>query len=317
VSISSQIQASGSLVLNPSKNRLYYRGTDGFMYYYSINNDWSYQYFAMPSAPLLNQNLRVSGDIVCATDDKIYYVGREVLNNNERRVHGYLFYNNQWQTISPSWSAHSNGYSIYAQSQVGSSLCLSPDRSMLAYIGSDQQVHGFSVLSDWQYTYQNLKPVASPRLPTTSLTFTSNTELFYISSNLTYDSDQGVHHYRWQQPYCDNNNIYALEPFFIPKTKKAEAQISVPETIQAGAGLLNTINVFPNPSTGRINIQIAPEAFGPDLSLRIVNQEGKIVMSRSQVSSQTVSIQVTPGLYYVEVRKKNAIVAVKKVIVLR
>jgi hypothetical protein len=136
--IFTQTDADGSLVLNYSKTKLYYRGVDGFIYYFSIINEWTYTYGEVPQTQQLSQNIRVSGNIVFSGDDKFFYIGNE-LQNNSKRIHGFVYYNNQWITVSPSWSANSLGYSINNQTEALSNLCISPNTSIISYIGSDMQ----------------------------------------------------------------------------------------------------------------------------------------------------------------------------------
>ena len=81
----SQMQAAGDLIANPSGTALYYRGTDGFIYQFQIDSDWSYFYSSMPS----NSGVRAVGSLVCPTDGRIYYIAAESSNGNAQRVHGF------------------------------------------------------------------------------------------------------------------------------------------------------------------------------------------------------------------------------------
>ncbi len=151
--INQQQKAAGDLVANPSGTYLYYRGTNGLIYRYKINNDWSYTYSAMPTnSAMQQQNISAMSSLICPTDNRIYYIAKENASGH-RRIHGFIKYGSTWLTTSPSWSAHSNGFNINNQQKAALDLTINPSGTDLYYIGIDGLVYRYKINNDWSYTY--------------------------------------------------------------------------------------------------------------------------------------------------------------------
>jgi len=187
VDVSNQAPAAGGLVVNPSHSRLYYQGTDNYIHGFVIDGYWNYKYFDLPKT---QQGYElVLGSLVCANDTHLYYIGQN------SRVYGMLLngsygddsaptYGGNWGKISPSYSAQLTPNGLHEQTLAAGSLAASPDGNTLAYIGTDNNLHGFRVLDDYNSEYFNYPgPTDSFVWPTDYVRFKSNTELFYTSSH--------------------------------------------------------------------------------------------------------------------------------------
>jgi hypothetical protein len=332
-SINTQVEADGSLALNSDKSRLYYRGTDGFLYYYLINNNWSYNYFSIPSYQMASQNIKATGKIILPQTNRIYYEATE-LNSNTKRIHGFIYYNNSWQTVSPSWSANDHGFGIYSQNEVKGNLCASPDGTSLSYIGIDQQIHNFSILDDWDYVYKNLPVVSSPNLPFSSLQYNSSNELFYISSNLSYNSNEEVHSYKLQQQFCLNTTIANVEnyvmssPHHPPIIRGGDSGLtnefeSFGSMKTLDSSQLQTIKekdgfkIFPNPNRGVFNINLpTSETF----YVTIIEAHGHNIVYKKIVNNNsmiTLPPALANGVYFVFMQgvKTNSIFSGKIILI--
>jgi hypothetical protein len=186
VSISDQAKVMGSLVVNPSRNRLYYTGRDGLLHGFLLDDSWNYRYFDMPrlGAELGN------GQLVCASDDRLFFVDQQ-----SRRVFGAQLnpaagqaarpaYGGTWARISPAYEAQLHPASgLSEQAQVKSDLTSSPDGRLLAYIGIDDRLHGYRLTDSATTEYLDFTPARDLRLlPAAGLRLSSATRFCYITT---------------------------------------------------------------------------------------------------------------------------------------
>lgn len=155
--IDAQQKAAHSLVANPSGTFLYYVGTNGLVYRYKIVDKWTYDYSEMPTNGQMDQqSLTVHSSLICPTDNSLYYIGFEKSNKVKKRIHGFIYYNNDWTTVSPSWSAHFNGQHILTQQEPISDLIANPSVDYLYHIGIDGLIYRFHIKGLTEYIYSEM-----------------------------------------------------------------------------------------------------------------------------------------------------------------
>lgn len=309
--------ATGGLAMNPAKTWLYYRGYDGFIYRFQIVNDWNYTFSAFPgNGAMSSQNIRAAGNIICPSESRIYYVAKELSNGNSMRIHGFILYGSSWFTTSPTHAAGS----VSTQAQASAlSLSISPNQQTLAYIGTDNQMHGFKVLSDWSYQYFAFKPGSSGQNPSTYSVFNAENKLFYIS---TY-GDQKVHQYAFGGDHCANAYVLAIEPGccnFSMKTAPESAHYLTDNSIsqtqasptESEAGLEKSA-VFPNPAQNQFTIR----ASDPNAHIVMITMDGRTVSSFEMAGENELTIptyDIPNGIYFIKISGKVGNEIIKLVI---
>lgn len=263
ISASNQVLAAGSLVANPAGTALYYRGTDEYIHGFRINNEWSYDYFDLPRN--LGDNERVAGQLVCANNNHLYYIGRN------QRVFGLILngaygedsspsYGGRWGRISPSYSASLvPGISLQEQSLCPNLLAASPDGQSLAFRGSDDLVHGFRILDDYNAEYFDTPTMDYMQRPTRSLLFFTNTELAYASSFADHGGNHQLysHQFSARPPACLNlalniiEKTYNYSPYVARLAAPDSAAQAPRRAALAPAGLLTA---YPSPATSTLHI---------------------------------------------------------------
>jgi hypothetical protein len=156
------------------------------------------------------QNLQAYGSLICPTDNRLYYIAYEKSNGWKKRIHGFIKSGSSWSTVSPSWSAHIyNGQNINSQQVANNKLVCSPDNQTIAYLGTDNELHGFDVNNNWNYAYFDFKNTPSNKKPRESLTFSQDNKLFYIAS---ISGDDKVHFFEYGDDHCENQAVQNVEP---------------------------------------------------------------------------------------------------------
>ncbi|MEP6844739.1 MAG: Calx-beta domain-containing protein [Panacibacter sp.] len=79
-------------------------------------------------------------------------------------------------------------------------------------------------------------------------------------------------------------------------------------------GVFVTVKVYPNPSSGAFIVSI-PSFSGADYSLKVVDVKGRIIEAK-KITSKDFSFgsNLKPGIYFIEIRKDNVLVAKEKII---
>jgi hypothetical protein len=333
VPATSMTQAAGGLTYNASDNRLYYVGTDGFLYYYTINNDWAYTYYSVPQTQFINQTLRIMPNKLAINGKKVFYVGKELGNGNALRIHALTDNNGTWSTVSPSWSAHTyNGQPIGTQVQASSAteIAVSPDQQLVAYLGSDGQVYYYKDINGgWNFSY-NKTWGAGGVAASNSLFYTDNSTLYYNSAQMS--GDYRVHYVKWQESYCQNPAITVIEPGYTYSRQAAPAllpdgpivkggiatqdnsgTIAVAAKYQKGAG---QISVYPNPASTELHITLPPQLV-QRASYRISNANGQ-VLQLGMLNNLTTRLslqKLTAGTYLFVIYNGQQAVIHQKLIV--
>jgi hypothetical protein len=295
--INTQVQASGVfhhpiLAADPSVTTLYYRGWNGLVYRYHIISDVDYTYSEMPTnGDMVSQDISVAGSLICATDDRIYYVAMEAGNNFDHRIHGFIRSTGVWNTVSPSWSAHFAGQNIGTQKRAMplNGLAYGPNDDILAYVGDDMQAYGFVILNNVDYQYFPLNQTLGSAQPNNSLRFDEVEDLFYVSNA----GDRKVHYFSWSPHHCGNPAVKAIEPNLVMK--------------QWGSGSVQdslTVTSYPNPTNGPVSLQV-PRSLAEDTRIQIANGLGQII--RDEVlgvhdGSRAMDLTYCPaGLYVITI----------------
>jgi hypothetical protein len=297
--INSQIEVQDYLCISPDHSKIYYIGTNGFIYYYTLNtpgNVWTtYNYTSMPSnSAMLNQNIRGVGNIICPDNDIIYYQAKELSNNNAVRVHGLVNYSNNWVTVSPSWSANSNGTPIGIQEQALANLNISPNKNIITYYGADNQMHGFKVNNMWSYNYFNFPTNSSLVFPVLSSTFKNDNEIYYTSH-----SDKKIHEFKFEIDNCNNKSIEQIEKVIGYKNEQ-----NIDRLNKTNKTMDNNpkITIFPNPASTQLLIKI--ENTYTSVGLIISDNIGKIITTQSLNFQDNIILNTsnfTNGLYHLKI----------------
>jgi hypothetical protein len=308
----------GNLVANPSGTVLYYRGTDGYVYQFRIWDDWTYTYAAMPTnQSMQQQNLRAVGSLVCPTDGRLYYIGQEAANNNARRVHALIAYGNSWTTTSPTWIA--GNVNAQVQAAAGSLSC-NQQATQLAYVGTDWQLHGFSIQNEWQYSYLDYKTVPLQQSPTDFTVFNAQNKLFYVAGRDPYwVGDHKIHAFNYEEDHCSSSYVQRVDPNCCTNARSADpttvSVISAAEeqAVQPIARSKATLaaQVYPNPATTTV------EVYAEDgiAALAIIGVEGQTYFSQAYTSlPQQVQLstqELSAGLYILKITGKSSVTSHK------
>ncbi|MAT53251.1 MAG: hypothetical protein CMN32_02140 [Saprospirales bacterium] len=324
--VSSQEQAAGDLIANPSGTYLYYRGTNGFIYRFKINSDWSYTYSAMPTnIAMKQQNITAVGALTCPSDNRLYYIANESSNGNAKRIHGFIKFDSFWTTVSPSWSAHANGQNINSQQTANNQLACSPDNQTISYLGTDNELHGFKIASDWDYTYFNFKHTPSNKKPRESLAFNQDNKLFYIAS---ISGDNKVHFFEYGECHCENQAVQDVEPNCCMYLTNNQNDIYYQQAAESNWGAPNNkefthhdfyIELYPNPSgLSKVNLEINGVNDDSTIQVTILDMQGKIYSERIIDFGHfptSLNVQNLPnGIYTVHVKTDHSTKVVKLII---
>ncbi len=79
---------------------------------------------------------------------------------------------------------------------------------------------------------------------------------------------------------------------------------------QIDSGLLNEIEVYPNPSKGDFNINFG-EISNP--AVRIIGTDGKVLFEQKSITKQVLNIhtELEPGIYFLEIKDQNRFAVIK------
>lgn len=216
-SLSTQIQAAGALTYDSGTNRIYYRGVDGLLYYYTANTLIDYYYAACPGNHYLAV-LQIAGNLAVsdvAGQSRIYFVGSGT--GGDLSVYMLLDAGGSWGFLSLA----NNAYSVYGQPLSGidaqsppifGQIAVSPDGNTIAYFGSAQTICYYS-FDGVNYYFNNMQYTNwGDTVGDNSLQFIDNDDLYYIaSSDYSTTNDFVVHHYAFQEAYCENPSIAEIE----------------------------------------------------------------------------------------------------------
>jgi hypothetical protein len=100
------------------------------------------------------------------------------------------------------------------------------------------------------------------------------------------------------------------------KTATVSQNVSPCTGINSFVSTTSEINIFPNPSTGVLNIDLKSVS-SENINIQIVNSIGAVVLSSSAKSNETktVSIQnLANGIYFVKVLEGNSVISIQKVV---
>jgi hypothetical protein len=218
-----QEEAAGALTYdsNLSQHRLYYRGGNGYLYYFEVINIIVYRYINCPGNALLTlQDLTIVGDLAIH-GNIIYFVGAWRLD--PRQLWIYTLTDSRvgrspWGSISPTWTAVGRGQPISTQltSDRWGHIAVSPDGKTIAYFHF--AVDGYTPklyicyyrdLGSNNYEFKRIaQSVVSGNEPDYGkLYFTTNNDLYFAS----LASGKKVHHFKFQEDYCANPSIDAIE----------------------------------------------------------------------------------------------------------
>ncbi|RYD97190.1 MAG: T9SS type A sorting domain-containing protein [Sphingobacteriales bacterium] len=339
VASAAHIEVGGALTYNPYDNRLYYVGTNGFLYYHSILTDWTFTYNVVPQSAQIAQNLRIMPTKLAIRNNKIFYIGRE-LAGNALRIHALVYSGATWNTVSPTHSANTyNSQPLSTQVQSnGNEIAVSPDGSLIAYIGTNKKVYYYKdITAGWNFSYNDTKGTDG-FAASNSLQYFDNQNIYYNSQFKIVSTtpliieagDRKVHNIRLQESYCENAAIRTIEPAYqymaasIPMAQDAEfvkyvagLQVIVDERAELlkmkAEVKYNSISIYPNPATDEINIQAAPEG----LTYVIYNISGVMQQEGSLKDNKINTAGLLAGDYVVSFLKDNTVIATIKFTILR
>jgi hypothetical protein len=339
--IGNQLSATGGLVVNPSLNRLYYRGSDNFLHGFSIDSDWEYHYFNLPQQNLAAGE-RVGGSLVCVKDKQIFYVGLDswvhgLLLNDANGAPSSNVYGGIWGKISPTYAAQLTPNGVHEQTKVLGSLAASPSPgdtpTYLAYIGTDSNLHGYRVLDDYSSEYFNFPAYYVGNRPTSDVRFKSSTELFYVSNYYEGGYDPEGNYYSTsnaklnllqlstQLAACYNPAIALIEnPYTASRLAAPATTQAVQQRSAATAASDAEVAAYPNPATRTLQVAVTSRQFvattaqlrdlyGKKIREVAVSREGD-----ASVGTATISVQdVATGIYLLVVTDKQGRAKTSKV----
>ncbi len=213
-----QAQPAGSLTYSKANSRLYYRGVDGYFYYFKILSKFDYRFHNPVSAnnQLIRQKLAILGNFALHKN-RVYFIARYLPTGyNDNWVH--CLYeadagSDNWNTLSPSYSGD---ISRQSASLPQGNISVSPDGNTIAYFGDGFVCLCINKGDDLNYkfirpTYNAFLsdgPNNNPVVGTgNSLQFRSNTHLIYINENdakvheLIYETAYGINTVLSNYPY--------------------------------------------------------------------------------------------------------------------
>jgi hypothetical protein len=318
VPASSMEQVGGALSYDALNNRLYYVGVKGFLYYYTIFSDWSFNYVVVPKLDLINQNLRIIPNKLAINGRSIYYIGKELSNGNALRVHELIDNFGTWVTNSPTWSAQTNDQPVTSQIQSnGNEIACCPNGMRISYIGSDNKVYYYEKLpnSTWIYSYN--QTFGAQNIPATnSLIFPDDLNIYYISTNTQFENgDNKVHNIKLEEAYCQNSSIKIIEP-----TSTYARMQNQNNSIEAKINNENVVSIFPNPANNLINIKIDDGNIDTQYTFLVRNLLGaKIAEGSLRPFENSIStVNWINGLYIISIfDQKNKLNINKKVLIER
>lgn len=338
----SHAEVGGALTYNAYDNRLYYVGTDGFLYYHTILTDWTFTYNVVPQAALIAQNLRIMPAKLAIRNNKVFYIGKELGAANALRIHALVYSGTTWNTVSPTHSANTyNSQPLSTQVQSnGNEIAVSPDGSLIAYIGTNKKVYYYKdINAGWNFSYNDTKG-SDGFAASNSLQYRDNQNIYYNSQfriistiPLTIEAgDRKVHNIRLQESYCENAAIKTIEPSYqymagtVPMPKDAEfvKYVAGVEAIRAeraeslkqpGDLMPERVTIYPNPAKDEITINAAPDTQADTYVIYnisgITQQEGTLKGNKVNTSG------LVAGEYIIALYKGNVLIEKIKFTILR
>jgi len=210
------VHAAGGLTYDSLTRRLYFVNTGGLLYYYTINpaNVFDCKYFACPgNAQLSANNVRISGGMAISNTggrQKIYFTGNyswPLRPEGPNWIYCLTDTGSGWELTSPSYIAAAHGQPFWGTgAQVpppfGAQVAVSPDGRIIAYMAVDLSIV-YYIFNGTEYQFAQMIPLADSPI---SIQFTADNELFYIAR-----INKMVHRYKFQEAYCRNGAIDAIE----------------------------------------------------------------------------------------------------------
>lgn len=164
--------------------------------YYAGPNDWTFHNFTIEN--VLNEMSPPVSSLIFVGSNRKYFIGLD--GNIWAYIHLTGNYNGgTWSTMSPTIES---GISVKAVVDIirkrEGDLVASPDGSLLLFIGSDSQIHGFNVIDAWTYSFFTWG--GDPDIKVDScLIFPSNDRVYYIGIN-RHDNTRQVHGFIARSP---------------------------------------------------------------------------------------------------------------------
>ncbi len=314
----SHIEVGGALTYNPYDNRLYYVGIDGFLYYHTILSDWTFTYNVVPQTALIAQNIRITPSKLAIKNNKIFYIGKELASSNDLRIHALVYSGTTWNTVSPSHSASFyNAQPLSSQPKSnGREIAISPDGLNIAYIGTGGSVHFYKDISGgWNFTHNTPKG-SDGSIAYTSLQYLDNYNIFYISTGLSGTSSERVRNIRFQESYCENPAIKAIEYTFVYAKSEIELKNDKNQEVAYYKGYSATMKnqieqqaikkvseqdlmLYPNPATDEITI-VSNNKNLANIKYKISNPIGTIFKEGELTNNWKIAISNLPaGTYFI------------------
>lgn len=343
-----QALVAGSIVMNATGNKLYYRGTDNLVHgFYVTDGASSYEYFDLPFS-VSNGNLasaeQVAGQLVCTqalmpNSDRLFYIGQDgrvfgFLQNAPYGIASTQSYGGVWGKISPSWSAQLTPAGLHEQRLAATLLAASPDGKTLMYRGSSYGLHGFRILDDYNSEYFDIDQIGSPDFPGAFLCFKSNSEVFYRSYYTAGSSNYSLHIMRLesQSLACANQAIKIIEKTYDYSRGLITTDLSLAastETVAATLGMRagsERINVLdltasPNPANTSLYLELSSEQV-KTASAELSDIYGRSVLKtelmRKGANAFTAELSVQPlveGVYLLTVTDNTGNTRTSKVLI--
>lgn len=280
-----------------------------------VRMDYTDNYISTPPQPAIAQK-----NLIFVGSKRMYYIG------TDQRIHGYIKHGDVWLTVSPSWSAHSNGQSINSQQLVNNKLVCSPNNQTISYLGTDNELHGFEINSDWSYSYFNFKNTPSNKKPRESLIFSQDNQLFYIASIL---GDNKVHFLKFGDDHCKNQAVQNIEPnccMYLVNDKENDiySYKNIDLVLKTSYEDLLAdkefyLQIYPNPSSqNTINLTVTGLSHNSEIVVIITDLIGKVYLNK-QVKLENfltlLDIQNLPSGFYIVMVKSKHLAKTTKLIV--
>jgi hypothetical protein len=277
--LSSQAQASRGLAFDDANDRLYYIGTDDYIYYYEeVNNSgWDYTYHSDPKNIMTSQGLHASSANLAINGKFIYYAAIE--STGKRWIHAIVYQNGQFGSVSPTHAANYYQVSLSFQTEAidRAVIAVSPDGKYIAYRGSDGKPYYYKSINGVDYTFNKVGGIPSGVSCANSLQFTDNQTFYYISRRTAANGNfAGLHYHKLEPCHCRNFHRGFFEASYLYKTLpedndarisndsdsttaavQSEHGINFPTYTREIGGPGKELKIYPNPVTKSLHIEVA------------------------------------------------------------
>jgi len=268
---------AGGLTHSPNNDRLFYVGVDGFIYYYSITSDWTFTYNVVPTTVFTNQNIRVVPEKLSIFNNNIFYIGKEITNNNALRIHEIIDNNGAWITNSPSWAAQANNQPVSSQVQSnGIEISVDQTGTRVFYTGIDNKIYFYEKLTNNNSIYSYNKTFGSYDVMVSNSLLPSPDQTIYYISNTLNNGDGKVHFVKLQESNCQNSAIQTIEPTFIYNRVSQNANYNQTDFAFSKLNKLE-FKVYPSPTSHFLNITPL-NSTNDTYSYKILSINGSIIL---------------------------------------